>query len=69
MEGFDDLQITLFDFDHQHSISSFDAFLPLAILGLQVVHDRKVAHGPRDAVVACEQLLGHDAAEAAAHRR
>jgi hypothetical protein len=40
---------------------------PVAILGLQVVHDRKVAHGPSDAVVACEQLLGHDAAEAAAH--
>jgi hypothetical protein len=40
---------------------------PVAILGLQVVHDRKVAHGPSDAVAAHEQLLGHDAAEAAAH--
>src|ERR1700693_1917969 len=40
---------------------------PVAILGLQVVHDRKASHGPSDAVAAHEQLLGHDAAEAAAH--
>jgi hypothetical protein len=38
---------------------------PVAILGLQVGHDRTVAQGPSDAVAACEQLLGHDAAEAA----
>jgi hypothetical protein len=37
------------------------------MLGLQVIHDRKVAHGPRNPVAAREQLLGHDTAEAAAH--
>jgi hypothetical protein len=38
-------------------------------LRVQVVYDRKVAHGPGDAVAAREQLLGHDVAEAAAHAR